>query len=79
MSEEDEEDEAPPPPPRRWPKLLGGLALALLLYYPIGMIWVHRIDADPDFAASAGDATPGASRAVAVVSALIDREVNINR
>ncbi len=71
--------EALPPRARLWPKLLGGLALALLLYYPAGMIWVHRIDADPDFAASAGDVTPGQSRAVAVAAALIDREVNINR
>ena len=71
--------EAPPPPPRRWPKLLGGLLLVLLIYYPAGMIWVHRIDADPDFAASAGDVTPGKSRAVAVAAALIEREVNLNR
>lgn len=71
----------PPLPPRArlWPKLLGGLALALLLYYPAGMIWVHRIDADTDFAVSAGDVTTGQSRAVAIAAALIDREVNINR
>ena len=71
--------QALPPPPRRWLGLLGALALALALYYPIGMIWVHRIDADPDFTASAGDVTPGGSRAVAIAAALIDREVNINR
>ena len=71
--------QAPPPPPRRWLGLLGALALALALYYPIGMIWVHRIDADPDFTASAGDVTSGRSRAVAIAAALIDREVNINR
>lgn len=71
--------QALPPPPRRWLGLLGALALALALYYPIGMIWVHRIDADPDFTASAGDVTPGRSRAVAIAAALIDREVNINR
>ena len=72
-------NQALPPPPRRWLGLLGALALALALYYPIGMIWVHRIDADPDFTASAGDVTPGGSRAVAIAAALIDREVNINR
>ena len=71
--------EALPPPPRRWPRLLGGLLVLLALYYPLGMIWVHRIDADPDFSASAGDVTPGQSRAVAIAAALIDREVNINR
>ena len=48
--------EALPPPPRRWLGLLGAVALALALYYPVGMIWVHRIDADPDFTASAGEA-----------------------
>ncbi len=71
--------EALPPPPRRWPKLLGGLALALLLYYPVGMIWVHRIDADTNFAAAVADVTPGKSRAVAIAAALIDREVTLNR
>ena len=71
--------EALPPPPRRWPRLLGGLLVLLALYYPLGMIWVHRIDADPDFSAGAGDVTPGQSRAVAIAAALIDREVNINR
>ena len=81
----DEYDEPPAqehlalPPPRRWPKLLGAVALILLVYYPAGMIWVHRIDAEPDFAASAADVTPGKSRAVAVAAALIDREVNRNR
>ena len=71
--------QALPPPPRRWLGLLGVSALALALYYPVGMIWVHRIDADPDFKASAGDVSPGRSRAVAIAAALIDREVNINR
>ena len=71
--------QALPPPPRRWLGLLGVSALALALYYPVGMIWVHRIDADPDFKASAGDVSPGRSRAVAITAALIDREVNINR
>lgn len=66
-------------PPRRWPKLLGGLALVLALYYPAGMIWVHRIDDDADFTASVVDVKPGTSRAVAVAAALIDREVNLNR
>lgn len=65
--------------PRRWPKLLGGLALVLALYYPAGMIWVHRIDDDADFTASVVDVAPGTSRAVAVAAALIDREVNLNR
>jgi hypothetical protein len=74
-----EEQETLPPPPRLWPKLLAALAFALLLYYPVGMIWVHRIDADPDFSATAEDAPPGASRAVEIAAALIDREVNINR
>ena len=60
--------------------LLAGLLLALLLYYPIGMIWVHRIDDDPDFGAESSATLPdGASRAVAVAVALIEREVDTHR
>jgi hypothetical protein len=51
----------------------------LLLYYPVGMAMVQSISDDPDFA-PAGDnaAKPGGSQAVAVMAALIDREVNDN-
>jgi hypothetical protein len=54
--------------------VIGGLIVAaLLLYYPIGMLIVHRIDDDPSFAPT--DVPEGASHAVALAAALIDREV----
>ena len=71
--------EALPPPARRWFRTLGVLAAALLLYYPIGMAWVHRIDSDPEFSAPADALGPGTSHSVAVAAALIDREVNRHR
>jgi hypothetical protein len=46
----------------------------VVLYYPIGMALTHKINDDPDFAAAPVDA--GASQAVAVAAALMDREVN---
>jgi hypothetical protein len=58
----------------RW-SLRGLLALVIIavLYYPVGMAIIHKIDDDPNFQAPA---TPeGASRAVAMAAALIDREV----
>ena len=67
------------PPVRRRLRLGGiaGLILVLLaLYYPIGMIWVHRVDDDTDFRAPPADALPGASEAVGVAIALIAREVD---
>jgi len=55
--------------------VLGVLGLALALYYPVGMALVHAIDDDPDFAVS--PAPPiGASRAVALAAALVEREVD---
>ncbi|MGE0119774.1 MAG: DUF2333 family protein [Dongiaceae bacterium] len=56
----------------RW--VLGALVVLLLLYYPLGGLWVHEIDDDPNFAPA--QVEPGASRTVAVAAALIDREVN---
>jgi hypothetical protein len=62
---------------RRWLRRAKWIALAILvvliLYYPIGMILVHRIDDDPDF--SAGNVPQGQSKAVALAAALIQREV----
>lgn len=62
---------------RRWLKGAKWLALAilvvLLLYYPVGMIIVHRINDDPAF--SAGEIPQGQSKAVALAAALIQREV----
>jgi hypothetical protein len=59
---------------RVW-RVVGALVLAaLLLYYPIGMLIVHRIDDDPSF--ETGPVEDGASHAVAIAAALIDREVD---
>jgi len=55
------------------------LAAVLILYYPVGMLLVHRIDDNPDFALTADDLPAGGSRTVAMMAALIDREVNQHR
>ena len=58
-----------------WPVLLLGL---LLIYYLGGMLWLHKIDDDPDFGLPSS-APEGGSQAVAVAADLIDREINTNR
>ena len=73
------DQQALPSPPGYGLKALGVVVALLLLYYPLGMIWVHRIDADPDFAPPADSLAPGKSRAVAMAQALVDREVNRHR
>ena len=57
-----------------------GLAILvlILLYYPIGMFVVHKVDDDIDFAPSAADTVDGGSMAVSYAAGLIDREVNEN-
>ena len=53
--------------------------IVVLLYYPIGMLMVNAIDDDPNFAPAGQDAAkPGGSQVVAMMAALIDREVNTN-
>ena len=62
---------------RKWLRRAKWAALALLvviiLYYPVGMILVHRINDDPSF--TAPTVPQGSSQAVAVAAALIQREV----
>lgn len=67
-----------------WKKLsLAGLVI-IVLYYPLGMIWANKIDDDLEtpLAIASMDKTSGqarsgqGSKAVAVMSYLIDREVN---
>lgn len=58
----------------RW--TLGVLIGLLILYYPIGMLWWHKINDDLGFDVTAQSLQPGQSRAVAVAAVLIDREVN---
>ena len=42
-----------PPAPRRRRRLLKigliAIVVLLLIYYPVGMLWVNKIDDDPDF------------------------------
>ena len=58
---------------RRTGWVVGGLALVAALYYPVGMVLTHRIDGDIAFAAPAEN---GASHAIAVTAALIERETD---
>ena len=58
-----------------WPVLLICL---LVVYYVGGMLWLHTIDADPDFGLPSS-APEGGSQAVAVAADLIDREINVHR
>jgi hypothetical protein len=64
-------------PPRRLARIGLGVLIALLLYYPIGMIWIHEIDDNPDFAGTTS--APAQSRMVATMAALIDREIDQHR
>ena len=61
--------------PWLWPLVLVGLIIA---YYLVGMLWLHEIDDDPEFAIESS-APEGGSRAVAVAADLIDREINTHR
>ncbi len=56
-------------------RLIYGLIVLLLLYYPVGMFLIHKVDSNPDFGFQ--NSSRG-SNAVAVSIALIDREVNQN-
>lgn len=53
--------------------LIALVLLILLVYYPIGMMWVHAIDDSPDFAADTYK-IEGGSESVAMAIALVDRE-----
>jgi hypothetical protein len=53
--------------------LLAVVLAILLLYYPLGALWVHEIDDDPEFAPA--EVPAGGSYAVAMAAALIGREV----
>ncbi len=55
----------------KWAGLV--LLAAIILYYPVGMIIVHRINDDPAFTAT--NVPQGGSKAVAVAAALLQREV----
>lgn len=64
--------------PRYVAYLLGALALLIaLVYYPVGMVWVHEIDDSPDYAIDPFRIENG-SESVATAIALVDREINKN-
>ncbi len=50
----------------------------VLLYYPLGMLWVHEIDDDPEFGANL-EVPDGGSRTVAVAAQLVRREIDRHR
>jgi len=53
------------------------IVLAVAGWYLVGMVVVHRIDDDPDFA-TATSAPEGGSRAVAAMADLVSREIDQN-
>ncbi len=52
------------------------LAIIALVYYPLGMAILHKIDDDTTF--TPANAPQGGSRAVAITAALVDREIHQN-
>lgn len=57
---------------------LAGILVFALAYYVIGMVVVHKIDDEVNFSASSADRPVGGSETVALVAAVLDREVNRN-
>ncbi len=64
-------------PRQFWVGLSGFMAAVMLLYYPIGMLIVHKVDDDLSFMANTAP-NPRESKAVAVIASLVDREVSQN-
>lgn len=56
-------------------RMIYGLVILALLYYPVGMLLTHTVNDDPDFGPQN---TSNGSNAVAVSIALIEREVEQN-
>src|SRR5690606_40106451 len=50
------------------------IALFLLLYYPLGMLIVNKVDDNLDFVPSTENGISGGSKTVGVMAGLIDRE-----
>lgn len=53
-----------------------GAGLAVMAYYPLGMLWTNQINDDPDFQTPKKFEVAGGSHAAEMVIALVDREVN---
>lgn len=63
----------------RWLALtIVAIILIFGLYYPVGMLIVHKIDDNLDYQLAPGEVLPGGSRAVAMAAALVQREVDHN-
>ena len=66
----------------RWRRFLRPALLVLLfvvvVYYPLGMWLYHVVDDDPNFSVADSAVPPNGSRAVAMASALIEREVDVH-
>ena len=52
------------------------VTILLVLYYPLGMLWRHAINDDTAYTVPEKMAVDGGSRAVSMVNALVDREIN---
>jgi len=63
---------------RRWAIGVAALVLLAFVYYLGGMAITHRISDDPGFTPDADDAVDGGGATVAMITALMDREVNRN-
>ncbi|MEZ5826603.1 MAG: hypothetical protein R3C97_18300 [Geminicoccaceae bacterium] len=59
--------------------MLVGLIFLIPVYYVAGMLLLHRVDDDATFRSQCREVPQGGSRAVAVATALIEREVNTYR
>ncbi|WP_341704624.1 DUF2333 family protein [Ferrovibrio sp.] len=57
-----------------WPSAIAAL-LVFGLYYPAGMLIVHKIDDNLDYQVADAAMPQGGSRAVAMAAALVDREI----
>ncbi|MCE2927491.1 MAG: DUF2333 family protein [Rickettsiales bacterium] len=55
--------------------LISIFLFVLVVYYPVGMVWVHTVDDSPDYNISEFE-IEGGSHAVAAATALVDREIN---
>lgn len=54
------------------------IIFALLIWYPLGMFYLHEVDDDPNFSIDMTDIPRNGSRAVAMAAALIHREVDVH-
>jgi len=62
-----------------WKPVVLALLVLIVVGLPVGMLATHKIDNDPAFAVNEAEMRPAESRAIAMATALIDREVNQNR